>query len=85
MSFKGKWFYEACNNPKCKKSAEAGTNCLNCNHYNDSTNRRFILPIEISDFTGSLWVTAFDELAQDIFKGIPIDQLSKLSESELRD
>jgi hypothetical protein len=60
MNFKGKWAYEACNNPKCKKSAEAYTKCLNCGHYNDNTNRRFKLPIEITDFTGSLWTTAFD-------------------------
>lgn len=85
MSFKGKWSYEACNNLKCKKTTESHSKCLNCGHYNDATNRRFILPIEISDFTGSLWTTAFDELAQEIFKGIPIETLSKLSENELRE
>jgi hypothetical protein len=33
---------------------------MNCGHYNDQTNRRFILPIEITDFSGSIWTTAFD-------------------------
>lgn len=59
-SFKGRWFYEACNNPKCKKSAEPFSKCLHCGHYNDNTHRKFILPIELSDITGSLWTTAFD-------------------------
>jgi hypothetical protein len=45
ITFKGKWFYEACGNQKCKKSAEANTNCLSCGHFNSFTNRRCILPI----------------------------------------
>ena len=60
MSFKNKWTYEACNNPKCKKSTEALTKCMNCGIYNNTTLKKFILPIEISDCTGSLWTTAFD-------------------------
>ena len=63
ISFKGKWFYEACTNPKCKKSSEAFTKCIYCGHYNDQLTKKFILSIEISDFTGSLWTTAFDEFA----------------------
>jgi replication factor A1 len=63
MSFKNKWFYDACNNPKCKKAAESGTKCINCGHFNELVQRRFIIPIELSDCTGSIWTTAFDELS----------------------
>ena len=60
VSFKGRWFYEACNNVKCKRGTESFTQCSHCGHYNDNTQKKLILPIEISDISGSLWTTAFD-------------------------
>ena len=41
--------------------------------------------MELSDYTGSIWVTAFDEFAQEIFPGISIDHLSSLGEQDLRE
>ena len=84
-SFKGKWYYEACNNRSCKKSTEAFSKCMNCGHYNDNTIKKIIMPIEISDITGSLWTTAFDEFAQEIFKGIAIETLFELDEAALKE
>jgi replication factor A1 len=84
-SFKGKWHYEACNNPKCKKGTEPFTVCVSCGTQNGQTNRKFILPIEISDITGSLWTTAFDEFAQEIFKDLPMEALSRMGEPELKE
>lgn len=69
ISFKGKWYYDACGNMKCKKSAESFSNCVHCGHYNDKIAHRFILPIEISDYTGSVYVSAFEEFGQEIFRG----------------
>lgn len=85
MSFKNKWFYDACNNPKCKKTAESGQKCMSCGHYNEVVQRRFIIPIELSDSTGSIWTTAFDEFSQEIFRGTNIQELSRLEESKLKE
>lgn len=85
MSFKNKWFYDACNNPKCKKAAESGQKCLNCGHFNEIVQRRFIIPIELSDCTGSIWTTAFDELSHEIFRGTNIQELSRMEESRLKE
>ena len=63
-SFKGKWYYEACSSKNCKKSTTSLERCPHCGFYNDRTIKKLILPIEISDITGSLWTTAFDEFAQ---------------------
>lgn len=73
MTFKNKWNYEACNNPKCKRQAESDQRCIHCGHNNATVQRRFILPIELSDCTGSIWATAFDEFSNEIFKGLTID------------
>lgn len=35
--------------------------------------------------TGSLWTTAFDEFASEIFKGIPGDSLYQLSDADLKE
>jgi hypothetical protein len=43
------------------------------------------LPIELSDSTGSIWVTAFDEFSQDIFKGYAIHELTNLEEVQLKE
>ena len=63
INFKNKWFYGACNNPKCKKQADHHSKCINCGTYNEEILQKYILPIEITDFTGSLWTTAFDDFA----------------------
>lgn len=39
----------------------------------------------MADSTGSLWLTAFDEFANDIFKGYTAEELSRLTENELRE
>jgi hypothetical protein len=60
-----KWHYEGC--PHCKKAAESLNNCNFCNKYVEQTKYHFIMGVEVSDSTGSLWTTAYDELAKKIF------------------
>lgn len=65
FAFSKKWCYEAC--PKCKKAAEKYSKCANCEYAIEDTNLNFMMGIEISDFFGSIWITAYDELAKKIF------------------
>ena len=84
ISFKGKWFYESC--PKCKRGgAESNTSCVHCGSIIEDAISRFILPIEIADYTGSIWTTAFDEFASVILQGKDINMLKKFDEVKLRE
>lgn len=65
FAFQRKWCYEAC--PKCNKGAEKYNKCPGCDYGVEETNLRFVLGTEIADFCGSIWVTAYDELAKKIF------------------
>lgn len=56
--FMKKWFFEAC--PHCDKSGELKTHCHNCNKFIEETVPHFLMSIEICDFYGSLWTTAYD-------------------------
>lgn len=49
-----KWFYEACPDPKCKKSAEVGSTCGKCGVTVDYTTPHFIMGVELSDAFGSI-------------------------------
>jgi hypothetical protein len=63
-----KWFYEACPDPKCKKSAEIGSTCGKCGVTVDYTTPHFIMGVELSDAFGSIEVTAYDDFAHKILK-----------------
>lgn len=65
MALSRKWCYDAC--PKCKKMAEKYTKCQNCGFVIEETNLNFSMGVEVSDFCGSIWVTAYDELGKRIF------------------
>ena len=83
ISFKGKWYYESC--PKCKRGgAESNNSCIHCGAFIEEAISRFILPIEIADYSGSIWTTAFDEFALVILQGKDINLLKKFDEVKLR-
>ena len=84
LRFQGKWFYSSCSNPRCKKNSEAQSTCRHCGVFNTEVALRYILPVEMSDFTGSLWTTAFDDFANDLFRGYSLHQLSRCSEGDLK-
>ena len=79
VKLQGKWAYGACNNPRCKKAAESFNKCQHCGSYNELINRKYMLPVELSDHTGSIWTTAFDDFANMIFQGTTLDQLEQVS------
>lgn len=92
LAFSRKWCYDAC--PKCKKMADKYSKCANCDTIIEDTNLNFVLGTELSDFTGSLWVTAYDELSHKIFydlgknaartlQALEKDQLMEISEKYL--
>lgn len=61
--------YDSC--PYCKKAVQPDdTTCSNgtCNKSFDRPKARYILNIELSDYSGSFWTTAYDEFAEKIFK-----------------
>lgn len=79
-----KWYYEGC--PGCNKAAEKGTSC-HCGKYVQQTIPHFIIPVELSDYTGSLYSSAYDEQAKKIFweeEGV-IHKLMKFDEKQLKD
>lgn len=66
FAFGKKWNYEAC--PKCKKAAEKYSKCAHCGFAIEETDLKFTMGVEISDFCGSIWITAYDDLAKKIFQ-----------------
>lgn len=79
-----KWYYEGC--PSCNKAAEKGTSC-HCGKYVEQIVPHFIMPVELSDHTGSLYTSAYDEQAKRIFwdeEGV-IHKLMSFDEKQLKD
>jgi len=62
-------YYAACPTEKCKRKVVDNDGIFNCNHcvrnFNDPI-YRYTLNIKLSDHTGSIWVSAFDAVAQSI-------------------
>ena len=58
MALSRQWCYDAC--PKCKKVAEKYNKCQKCGFVIEETNLNFAMGIEISDYSGSIWITAYD-------------------------
>lgn len=86
FAFAKKWNYDAC--PKCRKAASKYSKCNNpeCGYAIEETTLNFSMGIEISDYYGSIWVTAYDELAKKIFHDMgntAANQLESLSKDEL--
>jgi hypothetical protein len=83
MAFDKKWLYEAC--PSCRKSCSGNTSsrCERCQAPIDSPNRCFKLEVRLADFSGSIWVTAFDDSAATFLKETTMEQLFPMSNREL--
>jgi hypothetical protein len=77
-----KWFYDSCPNDKCKKAALPFTHCGYCSAETWECVKRFSLTVELSDYTGSIYVTSFNEAASVFVKGMDIDSLALLSDEE---
>ena len=44
-----------------------------------------MLPVELTDYTGSLWLTAFDDFGNEIMKGFRLDELEKMPDTKLKE
>jgi len=79
-------YYEACRSEKCNKkvteeSAEGVWHCAACNKDWDAPQRRYVLSITITDHTGSIYVSVFDD-AGKILLGKSADELHELRETD---
>lgn len=80
-----KWFYDSCPNDKCKKAATPFSHCQFCSAETWECVKRFSLTVELSDYTGSIFVTAFNEAASTFVRGADIEELALLSDDERKD
>ena len=78
--FGKKWFYESCPSENCRKAVEAKKICPKCFHYVEKSIKRFTLSVELSDPTGSLFATAFDESADILLRHKPIEEILDLTD-----
>ena len=77
-----KWYYESCPNNRCKKTAQSYTECPYCSFQIQEALKRFTLFVEFSDYSGSIALTAFDEVANFLVKNKCIEELISLSDFE---
>jgi len=79
------WCYPACLSENCnKKVTETDPGqwrCEMCDKTHPKPEYRFIMPISVSDHTGQLWLSCFDETGRTIM-GTTADQLMQLREDD---
>lgn len=80
--FGPKWYYESCPNIRCKKAVIAYSDCPYCSYHVEQSTKRFTLTVQLHDFTGSIYVTAFEQAASVFLKNLQIEYLAGLSEGE---
>jgi replication factor A1 len=75
----GKSYYIGC--PKCKKKVveEEDSKCNHCGQEYSHAQYRYVLSINVADYTDSLWVNAYDEAGEALL-GMPAVQFAKLDE-----
>jgi len=82
------FYYLSCPRDNClKKVVDISVDCwkcLNCQEITRTPKPRYTLNMMISDFSGSLWVNAFDSIGESIL-GYPASHLKQLRESERED
>lgn len=64
-------YYEACPGENCNKKVSAEDNgvyrCERCNYTFDKCNYRYMVQVRVGDYTGEMWITAFDEGGKALF------------------
>jgi replication factor A1 len=83
-SEKAPW-YTACPGPKCNKKvsedAQGNWYCEKCSKGYPNCEPRYILSLQTSDFTDSVWLRGFNEVAQQILGGHPASELKDLKDN----
>ncbi|KAJ2892697.1 hypothetical protein MKZ38_009472 [Zalerion maritima] len=76
--------YPACKGEKCSKKVTDvgdGWRCEACNKTWDSPNYRYIMSVNVSDHTGQLWLSCFDDVGRIVMGGMSADELMEIQES----
>jgi replication factor A1 len=79
----GKNYYIGC--PKCKKKVAdvESMACVHCNHLYPQAQYRYVLSLNVADYTDSAWVNAYDEAGEALL-GIPAHQYAAMKEEEVQ-
>ena len=72
---------EGCNNKKVTSLGDGTWQCERCNIAHEKPNYRYILNLNVADFTSHQWLTCFDESAKAIM-GISANELNDLREND---
>ena len=77
-------YYVSC--PKCKRKVgdEENTACVHCGHFYEQPKNRYVMTMNVSDYTDSIWVTAYDESGEAMM-GISAGEFSRLSEEQVQE
>jgi hypothetical protein len=77
-------YYISC--PKCKKKVTEveNANCVSCDHFYEHAKYRYIMNMNVADYTDSVWINAYDETTE-VLMGIPAQQFAELKEEELQE
>lgn len=80
----GKNYYTGC--PKCKKKVGETENstCVNCGQFYEQPKNRYVMNMNVSDYTDSIWVTAYDEGGEGMM-GISADEYSRFNEEQVQE
>jgi len=70
--------YPSCPADGCSKKVtiegESAFRCERCNYVYETCNYRYMLSLNIGDYTGQMWMTGFDEVGKSLF-GMSSDEL----------
>jgi replication factor A1 len=77
--------YPSCLSAGCNKKViqeDGGWRCEKCNMLHEKPEYRYILSINVSDHTGQLWLSCFDDAGRQVM-GMSADELHELQENDL--
>lgn len=72
---------QTCNNKKVTELGDGTWQCEKCNIAHDKPNHRYIMSLNVADFTNHMWLTCFDEAARQIM-GMPANELIELRDND---
>ena len=76
--------YPACLSEGCNKKViqvEDGWRCERCDKLHPKPEHRYIMSIKVSDYTGEIWFSCFDDVGRMIM-GMSADQIMEMKDSE---
>ena len=76
--------YPACLSEDCNKKViemDGGWRCERCDKTHPKPEYRYILSLNVSDHTGQIWLSCFDDVAR-LIMGMSADQLTELKDND---